>query len=252
MKKVRKSNIELLRIIAILLIISFHYVYKSEYIYSFDSLSFNEYIFKTFYFFGELGVNLFALITGYFLIKNKFSLKKLIKLILEVDFYYLLLIPVSIIFKIDTGLTFISIKDYFLMFFPIILNKYWFITAYLLVYCLSPFLNILINKMSQIEYKRLIIVVVLIWSIIPTFFGLFFNDTETLLYYNRFIWLIIMYIIGGYNRLYSIKFFNNKKNIYLTALISFVIMLLSILVIYRFRYKFLILGTKELAYLWPP
>lgn len=59
----RKNNIELLRVIAMFLIITFHYVYKSDYI--IESLNLSSILIKTFYFFGELGVNLFILITGY-------------------------------------------------------------------------------------------------------------------------------------------------------------------------------------------
>ena len=75
MKKERKSNIELLRIVAMLCIISFHYVYKSGYV--FENLSVNSFIVKVFWFFGEFGVNLFILITGYFMVNGRFSLKKL-------------------------------------------------------------------------------------------------------------------------------------------------------------------------------
>ena len=49
MGKNRKSNIELLRIVAILLIISFHYVYKSGYVFPFDNLSCKDYLIKIFY-----------------------------------------------------------------------------------------------------------------------------------------------------------------------------------------------------------
>ena len=88
MKKERKTNIELLRIIAMILIISFHYVYKSNF--TFEELSVNSFIVKVFYMFGELGVNLFILITGYFMVTGKFSVKKLIYLIIEVNLYYLI------------------------------------------------------------------------------------------------------------------------------------------------------------------
>ena len=72
--KKRKSNIELLRIVAILMIISFHYSFKSGYVV--NQLDYNSIVVKTFYFLGELGVNLFILITGYFMVKGKFSFKK--------------------------------------------------------------------------------------------------------------------------------------------------------------------------------
>ena len=74
-KNLRQSNIELLRIVSILLIISFHYVFKSGYV--FETLNLNSFIVKVFYLFGEFGTNLFFLITGYFMVDGKFSIKKL-------------------------------------------------------------------------------------------------------------------------------------------------------------------------------
>ena len=50
MVKERKSNFELLRIVATLLIISFHYVFNSGYI--FYNLNINSLIIKSFYFLG--------------------------------------------------------------------------------------------------------------------------------------------------------------------------------------------------------
>ena len=58
--KNRKTNIELLRIIAMLLIISFHCVIKGGYI--FKELNLNSYIINIFCFGGEIGVNIFFLI----------------------------------------------------------------------------------------------------------------------------------------------------------------------------------------------
>ena len=191
MLKKRQSNIELLRILAIICIISFHYVYKSGYVLT--DLKANSLIIKSFWFLGELGVNLFILITGYFLINSKFSFKKLIKLIIEVNFYYLITLFVSLTFgnSIEGGIValFPNFKTTFLRFFAVIFNRYWFITAYILIYILSPYLNKFIKSLTKNEHKKLLIIILTIWSIIPTFFGIFNNNTESLLYYNRFIWL---------------------------------------------------------------
>ena len=106
------------------------------------------------------------------------------------------------------------------------------------------------NKMKQSEYKKLLLTVVLFWSIIPTCFGIFYNSTESLLYYNRFIWLVVVYLIGGYIRLYSMQLFS--KHSILLALLSFASMLLGMLFIHKYRYGFSSLGTTQIAYFWPP
>ncbi len=242
-KSERKSNIELLRIIAMLCIISFHYVYKSGYVV--ENLSVNSFIVKVFWLFGELGVNLFILITGYFMVNGRFSFKKLIYLILEVNFYYFISLFIADKLGILEGEK--TFRDYCLLFFPTIFNKYWFITGYILVYTISPYLNILIHHMQKKTYQKMIITVLILWSVFPTIFGVFYNTTENLLYYSRFIWMVIMYFVGAYIRLYGIH-----KKIILRIIISFGVMVAGILVIYKFRNIFTKLGTTELAYFWPP
>ncbi len=243
----RKSNIELLRIIAMFLIISFHYVYKSGYV--FDKLNYNALVVKIFYFFGELGVNLFLLITGYFMINGKFKIKKLIIIILEVNFYYLF----SLLIANKLGVYLITTKkSMILSLFPIIFNKYWFITAYVLLYIFSPYINKLIKNLTKLEYQKLLLLSLLIYSIIPTVFGIFYNNTETLLYYSRFIWAIIVYMIGGYIYSYGIKIYDTKLRTLCIAIISFLIMILGIIVIYRYENIFKKIGTTEVSYFWPP
>lgn len=138
-------------------------------------------------------------------------------------------------------------------FFPVILNWYWFITAYILVYILSPYLNIFIRAMEEKVYRAFLITLLVLYCVIPTFFGFFFNTTETILYYNRLIWMLIMYFLGAY--LYRNKEKKAEKTrkyaIWMTTG-SIAVMLLSILGIDRFHTFFAALGTTEPAYFWPP
>ena len=70
-EKQRNYSLDLLRVIAILMIIIFHVCYKAL---IFNNLSgFNKLIVAFFLHFGEIGVNLFMLITGFFLYKNNSS-----------------------------------------------------------------------------------------------------------------------------------------------------------------------------------
>ena len=247
-RSLRQSNIELLRIVSMLLIISFHYVYKSGYV--FDTLNFNSFIVKVFWLFGELGVNLFFLITGYFMVNGKFSFKKLIKICLEIEFYHWVCIIIfSGIGAIDV---FDGKRSLFMLFFPITLDNYWFATVYLLLYIFSPYLNILINNLSRKEYKKLLITLLIIFSLIPTIFGFLVNGTEKLLYYNRFIWAIVIYFVGAYIRKFDIKLFKQNSKLLMSSCLSFLLMIGAIVFIFTFREFFEKIGTKEVAYFWTP
>ena len=248
MKKERQSNIELLRIISILLIISFHYVFKSGYV--FEELNISSFIVKSFYMFGELGVNIFILIMGYFMVNSKFSAKKLIKLVLEVYFYYIITVLIAI--KIGFISSDMGVINRILLCFPITISKYWFVSVYILIYIFSPYFNILIHSMEKRNFQKLLITSLLVWSVIPTILGIFYNSTETLLYYSRFIWLVIIYFVGAYIRLYDIKIYKKRNSSMIGAILSFFIMLMGIIVIYLVQHNFNILNNLDVAYFWPP
>ena len=240
----RDSNIELLRIISMFLIICFHYAYKNNYQYT--VLNMNTILVKSVWFWGELGVNIFMLITGYYLSKSKFSIKKFILVILEVLFYNMILC------FIGEGVGYNIFEKKLLLFCPIILNQYWFITVYLLIYILSPTYNILINNLDKRNYQKMILVTLLLWCIIPTIFGVFFNSSENMLYYNRFIWLTIIYFIGAYIRKFDIKCLKTKRISGITCLITYLIMVLTIIIIYAQGKVFDRIVFLEIAYFWTP
>lgn len=120
MKSSRSSNIELLRIIAILLIISFHYAYKGGW--TFSEFTVNEFIIKIFYMFGELGVNLFMLITGYFMIDGKFKIKKLVLMGIQVDVYHIVILYLACKLGVYTIAT--PRESLLLYFLPITFSRY--------------------------------------------------------------------------------------------------------------------------------
>lgn len=244
----RKSNIELLRIFSMFLIIIFHYVFKSDYTYT--SLDLNTYIIKVIYFAGELGCNLFILITGYFYSKNKVTSNKIIKLLLEIYFYYIIGILIGSKLHLFDNL---SLSDSLKLYFPItITTRYWFITAYLLLYLLSNYLNIIIDNINKDTFKRLLLMVTVIWSIIPTIVGVLYDGSEKGFFFNRFIWVVILYFIGAYINKYGFKFIDTTKKNILCLLITFSIMILSIYFIYNNISFYNSIGTYEIAYLWTP
>jgi len=244
----RKSNIEILRIISIILIVLFHCVFHSGLSFGFN-FSFNKFMSKIFWMYGELGVNLFVLIMGYFMINAKFKFKKFVKIIFQVLFYHFL----TIIFACYIGIYQLSeIRQFFFIAFPVTLNSYWFITAYILIYIFSPYLNLFVKKIEKLQYQKFLLLLLIIFSIIPTFFGVLYNNTESLLYYNRFIWFIVLYLIGAYIKLYSISFIETKKKSIIISVLSFLTLIVSILIIDKFDFLFAKIGLTEVAYLWTP
>jgi len=86
-KAPRQSNLELLRIISMLLILMHHYSVHGGFNLSNVPLTFNVFLVQLLSLGGKIGVNIFMLITGYFMVNSKFNFKKLLRLGLQVLFY---------------------------------------------------------------------------------------------------------------------------------------------------------------------
>ena len=222
MQKVRKSNFELMRIISMVMIIYYHIILHGNILLNSKNIYFtftNEII----EFLIIVHVNLFMLLTGYFQVDSKFKLSKVFSLLAQTIFYaIIIMIILSCLGLVSLNKVGI-IREVFLLENT---GQYWFIKVYLLLYCLSPFINILINSLEQGRYKSLIFTSVLLICALPYITGnkgFFINDGFTL--YNA----IVMYLIGAYLKKYKIKdsyhFANMPKRKYQTVMLFFYIFL---------------------------
>lgn len=222
MQKVRKSNFELMRIISMVMIIYYHIILHGNILLNSKNIYFtftNEII----EFLIIVHVNLFMLLTGYFQVDSKFKLSKVFSLLAQTIFYaIIIMIILSCLGLVSLNKVGI-IREVFLLENT---GQYWFIKVYLLLYCLSPFINILINSLEQGRYKSLIFTSVLLICVLPYITGnkgFFINDGFTL--YNA----IVMYLIGAYLKKYKIKdsyhFANMPKRKYQTVMLIFYIFL---------------------------
>lgn len=86
----RQSNIELLRIVAMFFVIAHHYVVNSGVNELFDfskPVSSNTLFLQWWGMWGKTAINVFVIITGYFMCSSKLTLRKILKLYLQVQFY---------------------------------------------------------------------------------------------------------------------------------------------------------------------
>lgn len=242
----RDSNFELLRILAILFIISFHCAWEGGFEY--PAFCFNKFLVESFHMLGEIGVNLFILISGYHMIRGRFKIKKLIALLLQVQFYNWICVFLCVHF----GTLTLDRRTVFINFFPVTEYKYWFATVYILLYLFSPYINKLLLCLSRKEFQKMLLLCLAVFCIFPTVYGALKNDTETLFYYNRFIWLLIVYMIGAYIRLYPpVKYVSSAKWLGISALIFF-FMECAIYVMERFQPFFNKMGIVGGNYFWRP
>lgn len=195
----RSGNFEVLRIIAMGMIVLFHYAYGK---WDYSGMGKYKVVIDIIWMFGELGVNVFALISGYFMADQErpFKRRKICLMWIQVLFYSML----ATIVESKMGILEIDQTSILQTIFPITYKGWWYMSAYFVLYFLAPFLNKGLKALERKEYCRLIWCLLTIFSIWPTIIGIFDNNTEVFLFYNRFIWIIVIYCVGGYIKKYGV------------------------------------------------
>lgn len=168
-------------------------------------------------------VDIFAMITGYVMVSGKFNGFKIIPLWLTVFFYSA---TVTILFYFIPTLAQIhksSIKEIILRCIPICTDQYWYFTKYVGMFFFIPFVNNMLNSLDKKSHLKLCIIIILLFSILPLFV---LNKIDMFALGGGYtpVWLLCMYIIGAYIKLYPIEI---KKR---TALfLYFAIVLFSVI-----------------------
>ena len=223
----RSSNVEVLRIISMIMIVVSHYTVHNQVINSTLPLGFNRFLLEITNL-GNIGVIVFVLITGYFSVDKKtpFKLKKLVLLCLQVLFYSIIIYFVFIGLRIES----FSIKAFIKNLFPLTFNKYWFITTYIVLYIFTPYINIFINSMNRKQYINFLVIGLFIFSILKML-------TTQDYYGNELVQFLFFYAIGGYLKKYKDNWFSNSKNNRIVLMLTTLTLIFSVII-------FDLIGTK--------
>lgn len=195
MKK-RENNLELLRIISMLMVVTLHLLNFGGLLWKYTTPSGNAALIWLMESLCYVAVNCYVLISGYFLVKSQFKIEKLIKLILEVVFYSVFIYLIMVVFK-QIEFSFWGLCKSFL---PVFFGKYWFVTCYIVLYILFPYLNKLIYSLSKKEYQKLILLLTLMFSL----WAVIVPNSQTINYGGGYSisWFICLYLFAGYIRLH--------------------------------------------------
>ena len=192
--KQRSSNLELYRIITMLAIVAHHYVVNSGLtgeVIPVDECTTRNMFFLLFGMWGKTGINCFVLITGYFMCKSQITLRKFLKLMLQIEFYALV---ISIPFW-RTHYCGFSFDDLLLRLLPVRMVSDDFTSCFILFWLTIPFLNALIQHIDKKKHLRLILLCLFIYM-----FVLYLPQGGVRM--NYVSWFIVLYFISSYIRLY--------------------------------------------------
>ncbi len=217
--KMRNSNIELYRIIVMILIVAHHYVVNSGLVEVIEEtpMSSKDFFYLLFGAWGKTGINCFVLITGYFMCKTEISLTKFLRLFLWIFTYSIIITGIFTL----VGYTPLQLSKMWMEIVPfrnITLN---FGTCFMLFYLCIPFLNILINNMTKRQHALLIMLLMFIYT-------LHGSVPKVDVYMNYVSWFCVVYFISSYLRLYPLKKDDDRTFWLVLTIISWSLSILSI------------------------
>lgn len=174
-----------------------------------------------------LAVNIYMLISGYFLPGTRRTTKKIFNL-WGIAFFWSFF---SILLEMVLTKKEIAITVLANTILPISTRQYWFLTVYVALYLISPFLDNFSRGLSRKQHKSVIIVLVILFSVLPTFIP--YGGEDGVVGVNgiggtNIAWFCVLYLISGYLKNYvSInELKKNRKRYCLVFTISVAIMLI--------------------------
>ncbi|MCL2052208.1 MAG: acyltransferase family protein [Lachnospiraceae bacterium] len=197
----RLTNFELLRILAMLMVVTLHYFYYSGMRLTLTDSVGQQHIFAlAIESFSIVAVNVFVMISGYFMVKSRFKFRRFFRLVFQILFYTLLIPLVLSIFGLPVIAETEGVYGIIQYLLPISTMHYWFITAYLLLYLISPFLNAAFEKIEKVALQKIIVILLVLFCGFKSFIPFSLNLDS---YGYDFGWFILLYLTGAYIRIYG-------------------------------------------------
>lgn len=183
----RQSNWELLRIVAMLMIVAGHFFQQSGFI---RSASAADYWFSIFAGSGSrIAVNMFLMLGCWFMVDTKFKAHRIIKLYLNV---WCFTVPLTIL-VVCLGFS-PTMKDVARGIFPFVGKGLWFASAYIMLILFSPWLHKVL-EWKEYSIRNLLIVSFLLIGVWVTFWTIDRTEDQWL---DIVVWFSFMYVFIGY------------------------------------------------------
>jgi len=201
----RNSGIDMLRILSMIGIVSLHVIGLGGGIELIPDGTLANTFVRYIWIISFISVDVFGILTGY-LNCNKKTLhwNRILDLLVVVAFWS---IVITVIFCVYPGRLLTGWKDYVVSILPAFKGRYWYITSYVFVYFMIPYLNRFIETMDRQWFRKFLLVCFVLLSIIPTFGKTDFFRANT---GSSPLWLTICYFIGAYLRKFDVKLNRSK------------------------------------------
>lgn len=237
-KSERQTNIEVLRVVSMLLIVVMHYIFyglKQNPLHQYYDIKMisgllNYLTMESLYLLSQVAVNCYVMITGYFLIdKLQYRWKGIFRIIIQTLFYSILFFVIACAIGEDAK------REVLKSFLPIHQCEYWFVTTYIGLLLIAPFIALIATSLNKKQYQ--IMLVVLFILTFKQLYGNVYAGHRTILFFS------FLFLIAGYFKLYGMpqKILKRKKLLFVG--IWFILIAMATLVNLGHNY-FELIGTS--------
>ncbi|MCM1089430.1 MAG: acyltransferase [Butyrivibrio sp.] len=204
----RMNNLEELRCLAMMMVVALHFLGKGELLGDvtaeyMGTVGIAAWVLEAFCI---VAVNVYMLISGYFLSESSFKLSRLLKLYLQIWTYsvgagvFAVLLGIVPADEVNT--------HYFLsLLFPVSMGHYWFMTAYIFLYLLLPIVGMAVRSMTKGQLKLVLTMLLLAFCVLKSVMP--FRMEEDGQGYDV-LWYLCVFLVAAYIRRFGIVFLRKK------------------------------------------
>ncbi|MCM1264011.1 MAG: acyltransferase, partial [Butyrivibrio sp.] len=229
----RLANMELLRIVSMLFVVTLHFLWKGGCLTPLEQSGIPAYGYLAWGIesLAIVAVNIYMLLSGYFLSEGSFKVKRLLTLILQILFYS---IGVGVVASAFGYIPEDGFSIYYLaqLCLPVSTNHYWFMTTYVFMYLFAPILAQGLKKLTKRQFQTALLVMIFTFSLIKSVAPI--RLAADMGGYDC-IWYLCLFMIATYIRTYGIPFFKNAVRSLLIYLAS-AVCIFGLAILLRFVY----------------
>lgn len=204
----RMANLELLRCVAMMMVVVLHYLGKGNLLADLtrEDMGAAELAAWLLECFCIVAVNVYMLISGYFLCMASFRLSRLIQLWLQVWVYS---VAVGMAGAMSGVMAETECDTHFLLtlLFPVSMEHYWFMTAYVFLYLLLPFVGAAVGRMTKRQLQVVLSLLFFAFCVLKSVLPL---RLETDGQGCDFLWYLCVFAAAAYIRRFGVPFLERR------------------------------------------
>ncbi len=204
----RMANYELLRIVAMVMVVILHFLARSDALIALDLPLDSVRILGTLLeSFCLVAVNTYVLLSGYFGARSTFKVSRAAGLLCQIWFYGLVIWLGLTAAGVPTMASTEGIYGLIQYLFPIETEHYWFATSYFMLYLLTPVLGTAVKNMSKKQLEITLASLLILFSGIKSISPVVFAFDR---YGYDFPWFVCVYLLAAYLGRYRCSFLEKR------------------------------------------